>query len=229
MDHAIDTAFDARLRAAARELDEPLDVVGAYEGYLQVQRAYREQMSSDRSAEDLLGRLAELERESPDAPRGTDLVTAAVRGDPTAVGELLRQLRPMIERYCRIRVGRSGDVEDVVQDVCLAVLTALPSYRPTSTRSFREFVYRVARTTVIRTTVVPPAPDAPAPPDVDLAALDVLPRRLRDVIVLRVLAGLSPEETARALLTTPGAVRVAQHRALRMLRRNIPPQGMRRG
>jgi RNA polymerase sigma-70 factor (ECF subfamily) len=37
-------------------------------------------------------------------------------------------------------------------------------------------------------------------------------------MTLRVAVGLSAEETGRALNMTPGAVRVAQHRALNRLR-----------
>jgi RNA polymerase sigma-70 factor (ECF subfamily) len=39
--------------------------------------------------------------------------------------------------------------------------------------------------------------------------------------LLRVVVGLSAEETAEAVGSTPGAVRVAQHRALARLRRTL--------
>jgi RNA polymerase sigma-70 factor (ECF subfamily) len=45
-----------------------------------------------------------------------------------------------------------------------------------------------------------------------------LPDRQREILVLRVAVGLSAEETAAAVGSTPGAVRVAQHRALARLR-----------
>jgi RNA polymerase sigma-70 factor, ECF subfamily len=51
--------------------------------------------------------------------------------------------------------------------------------------------------------------------------LDVLPEKLREIVVLRVVVGLSAEETAEAVGSTPGAVRVAQHRALARLRRTL--------
>ena len=44
-----------------------------------------------------------------------------------------------------------------------------------------------------------------------------------EIIVLRVAVGLTSEETAAALGMTPGAVRVAQHRALATLRRLTAP------
>jgi RNA polymerase sigma-70 factor (ECF subfamily) len=51
--------------------------------------------------------------------------------------------------------------------------------------------------------------------------LDVLPDRQREILVLRVVLGMSAEETAVAVGSTPGAVRVAQHRALARLRKAL--------
>ena len=51
-----------------------------------------------------------------------------------------------------------------------------------------------------------------------MGLLDRLPEKLREILRLRVVAGMSAEETGRALGMTPGAVRVAQHRALNTLR-----------
>jgi RNA polymerase sigma-70 factor, ECF subfamily len=51
-----------------------------------------------------------------------------------------------------------------------------------------------------------------------LALLAVLPHPQGEIIRLRIAAGLSAEQTTAVLNMTPGAVRVAQHRALRKLR-----------
>jgi RNA polymerase sigma-70 factor, ECF subfamily len=50
------------------------------------------------------------------------------------------------------------------------------------------------------------------------ALLARLPPHQQELLVLRVLAGLSAQETGSALRMSPGAVRVAQHRALARLR-----------
>lgn len=50
------------------------------------------------------------------------------------------------------------------------------------------------------------------------ALLAMLPEQQRELPVLRVLTGLSAEETGSALGMSAGAVRVAQHRALARLR-----------
>ena len=55
-------------------------------------------------------------------------------------------------------------------------------------------------------------------------ALRQLPDRQREILLLRVVAGLSAEETAEMVGSTPGAVRVAQHRALVGLRAALPDE-----
>jgi DNA-directed RNA polymerase specialized sigma24 family protein len=71
------------------------------------------------------------------------------RPRPDAVEALLRQFRPAIVRYCRSRLARtrartgSLDEDDVAQEVCLALLSALPSYRDMG-RPFGAFVFAIA-------------------------------------------------------------------------------------
>jgi RNA polymerase sigma-70 factor, ECF subfamily len=170
------------------------------------------------------------------------LVEAAVAGDVAARDRLLAELYPLVLRYCRGRMGRrdsAASAEDVAQEVCLAVVAALSSYTITG-RSFRAFVYAIAAHKVAdafrangrdRTVPVAELPDAPVlqdgPEQRLLAAelgerlgrlLQLLTPRQREVLILRIAVGLSAEETAEAVGSTPGAVRVSQHRALSRLR-----------
>lgn len=57
------------------------------------------------------------------------------------------------------------------------------------------------------------------------ALLQVLPEKQREILILRVVVGLSAEETADAVGSTPGAVRVAQHRALARLKSEVAATG----
>lgn len=50
-----------------------------------------------------------------------------------------------------------------------------------------------------------------------------LPERTRRVLLLRVLVGLSAQETGRMTGMTEVAVRTTQHRALKRLRRDLAP------
>lgn len=173
-------------------------------------------------------------------------VGPAVNGDNQAVERLLGFIRPLVVRYCRARVGRQersfASADDVAQEVCLAVLTALPSYRDQG-RPFLAFVYGIAAHKVAdahrsaarnRSEPVPEVPDTPeltAGPeqramhgelsDRMAQLLRILPPKQREILLLRVVVGLSAEETAEAVGSTPGAVRVAQHRALARLRKTL--------
>jgi RNA polymerase sigma-70 factor (ECF subfamily) len=171
-----------------------------------------------------------------------DLTAQAVGGQPAAIDSLIRQIRPMVLRYCRARLGRiSGHhhvADDVAQEVCIALVSALPRYQDMG-RPFASFVYGIASHKVadamrsaanlaIPTEDLPDeADDRPGPEETAVAYLEAervrallrrLPRQQRELLVLRVLAGLSAQETGNELGMSAGAVRVAQHRALARLR-----------
>ncbi|MGW5747201.1 sigma-70 family RNA polymerase sigma factor [Amycolatopsis sp. NPDC003861] len=151
----------------------------------------------------------------------------------------LAAARPLVVRYCRARLDPDS-ADDVAQDVCVALLTALPRRPPG--RPLPGFVCDIARTKVTAARKAAARPDEPVAelPDAADSSLDpahhtlrrelrervakllgVLPRKQREIVVLRVVVGLSAEETAAAVGSTPGAVRVAQHRALGRLRRVV--------
>jgi RNA polymerase sigma-70 factor, ECF subfamily len=172
------------------------------------------------------------------------LVAEAVAGEPRAKDRLLTAIHPLVLRYCRGRLGRQetviGSADDIAQEVCLAVVNALPGYTIRGL-SFRAFVYGIAAHKVTdafraisRNRAEPMAdlPDVPAThdgPEQRLLAAELTERlvgllyhltpRQREVLVLRIAVGMSAEETAHAVGSTPGAVRVTQHRALNRLRR----------
>jgi RNA polymerase sigma-70 factor (ECF subfamily) len=58
----------------------------------------------------------------------TLLADAAVHGDDAALAELVRRTHAMVRGVCRLLVDRD-EVDDVVQDVYLRVVSALPRYR----------------------------------------------------------------------------------------------------
>jgi RNA polymerase sigma-70 factor (ECF subfamily) len=170
-------------------------------------------------------------------------LAAAICGDRNAVDFILRTMRPLVVRYCRARLGLKertfASADDVAQEVCMAVLTALSSYTDQG-KPFHAFVYGIAAHKVIdahraagrnKAESVPDVPDIPEVSDgperraLQLESaeemgrrLEVLPEKQREILVLRVVNGLSAEETAEVVGLTPGAVRVAQHRAIARLR-----------
>ncbi|CPU45013.1 sigma-70 family RNA polymerase sigma factor [Mycobacteroides abscessus] len=183
-----------------------------------------------------------------------DVVAAAVRGDRDALSEVLSAIRPVVVRYCRARVGtaeRSGlSADDVAQEVCLAVIAALPRYQDQG-RPFLAFVYGIAAHKVADAhramardksdpaENLPEQVDRHAGPEQEAlnsessrrmqALLEVLPEKQREILILRVVVGLSAEETADAVGSSAGAVRVAQHRALQKLKAEMTRAGEYRG
>ena len=184
---------------------------------------------------------------NPQADRGKvvdirELTAQAAGGQAAAVETLLGQIRPMVLRYCKARLGRiSGHyqaADDVTQEVCIALLSALPRYRDMG-RPFASFVFGIASHKVadalrgsaglaIPIADLPDAPDdRPGPEETAVAALEAervrarlarLPVAQRELLVLRVLAGIPARETGDRIGMSEGAVRVAQHRALARLR-----------
>lgn len=186
--------------------------------------------------------------ERKDGERELSAIAArAAANDAEAIAELLTRVRPMVVRYCRARLGRTGGgayttADDVAQEVCIAVLSALPRYRDVG-RPFSAFVFGIAAHKVSDAhrgasrdlsqpvEVLPDVVDATHDPEQHALAADTAQRVQsllstlsdvqREVVVLRVAVGLSAEEAGSVLGMSPGAVRVAQHRALNRLREQV--------
>lgn len=169
-----------------------------------------------------------------------DLAARAVH-DPRAGEELLARVRDMAVRYARVRLGRFGaedTAQDVAQEVCMAVMIALPTYEDRGL-PFEALVYTIAsrkladvqRQAMRGPSLLEEFPDGadeqPTPEQAALARdelesalrlMRTLPEQQREILTLRVAVGMTTEETAAALGMTTGAVRVSQHRALTKLR-----------
>ena len=129
--------------------------------------------------------------------------------------------------------------EDLAADVWVGVAQRLPTFR--ATRPCRAWLFRIARNRVAdhrrravrrRTDPVPPQAlvDRAAAADAATVATDrlaaqeaidrlivTLPADQAEVVLLRVVAGLTADEVAKITGRSSGAVRVIQHRALKRL------------
>ncbi|CRK60865.1 RNA polymerase sigma-70 factor [Alloactinosynnema sp. L-07] len=185
--------------------------------------------------------VAPVERHTID-----DAVTAAIAGDAGATEQLLIFLRPLVVRYCRAKLGRLprsfSSPDDVAQEVCVAVFRALPSYQQLG-RPFLSFVYGIAAHKIAdvhrantrdKSDPTAEAPDVMSiedgPEQITLRnelaertghLLRILTQRQREILVMRIVMGMSAQETADVIGTTAEAIRVAQHRALNRLRKQL--------
>jgi RNA polymerase sigma-70 factor (ECF subfamily) len=166
-------------------------------------------------------------------------VAAAQGGDHDAISRILTAYRPRIHRYCQARIADPGLAEDVTQDVCASIVSALPAHRA-SEHALSSFVFAIAANRVAqahrvrfrgREDVTDSVPDrvdaAPGPEELAVrferaafvhALVARLPGQQGQVLLLRVASGLSAQETGDILGMSAGAVRVAQHRAVAALR-----------
>lgn len=166
----------------------------------------------------------------------TEALRAAQRGDEAAMGHLYRALHPSLLRYLSRRAPTAA--EDLASECWLAAAKALVEFEGDG-EDLRAWLFGVARHQVAnfwrasrRGPLVESAAQVVDVPSSDAgevvvealttqAAIDDLLRGLSDdqaeIVLLRVVAGLSVEQVASLLKKRPGAVRVAQHRALRRL------------
>jgi RNA polymerase sigma-70 factor (ECF subfamily) len=167
------------------------------------------------------------------------LLKIAQEGNTEAFGAIYERYAEKVFRYLNAHLGNGLDAEDLTEEVFIRVWRSLPDYRERGT-PFLSFVFRVARNALIdhyrreRRAVgqlssdeVTVADHKPGPVEIvsqqmereELReALEGLREDYRNVLVLRFLSDLDPEDTALAMGRSAGAVRVLQHRALAALR-----------
>ena len=165
-------------------------------------------------------------------------VDAARSGDRAAISLLFRDLQPRLLRYLRSQLPEGA--EDVASETWLALAPRLGEVEG-GVVGLRRLAFTIARRRLVderRRRAARPVPaDGPMPEDAAglrsgtedeaIAALGAqeavdlvvrtLPADAAEIVLLRVVAGLSADEVAVILGRTPGAIRVAQHRALARL------------
>ena len=173
------------------------------------------------------------------------LIAAAVKGDTAAFGRLVARHQSAARHLAAALVG-PADADDVAQEAFVRAYRALASFRPGS--PFRPWLLRIVanlagnhrrgaqrrerRTARVAALVDAggPRPGEPGPGEqVEQAddrrrlteALDRLPHKDREVLVIRYLLEFSEEETAAVLGCPRGTVKSRSARALQKLRAHI--------
>jgi RNA polymerase sigma-70 factor (ECF subfamily) len=166
-----------------------------------------------------------------------DLMLSVRRGESWALTEVWQRYSPAVQGYLRSR--GVVDSEDLASEVFLQVFRRIGSFRGDET-DLRTFIFSVAHARYVddRRKVARRGIDAEFEPSehggvtgsaedeaihqlatqraMDL--IETLSPDQRDVLVLRIVADLSLEQTAEVLDKKIGAVKSLQHRALAALR-----------
>lgn len=165
------------------------------------------------------------------------VLAAAQRGNEEAFSRLWRDANPGLLRYLRAIAPDSAD--DVAAETWITVVRTLAKFRGDE-GAWRAWLFTTARRRLVdqarqrkrqpyeSTDELQPW-EEPSVPDASVGAMENLgteraialvarlPRAHAEVIMLRVVAGLSVEHVAQIVGSSPGSVRVTAHRALRRL------------
>lgn len=167
------------------------------------------------------------------------LAAAAQAGDQTALSQLYDRYMDPLYRFVFRHVNHVQDAEDLTSDIMLRMVNHLPTYRRAS--SFRTWLYAIARHAIAdfwRTRyrmreelvaefsgigAVALSDNAPEPMQTDDGAtadrarvvFEKLPEQYRTVLTHRFVEQHTVAETAKAMATSHGNVKVMQHRALK--------------
>lgn len=170
------------------------------------------------------------------------LVDAARTGDPDAWEALYRRAYPRLFSYARRRVATDEQAEDAVSETMTRAITRIATF-VWSGSGVDGWLFGIARNVVLesyrdgaRAAATDPAwlpepvlagPGAKDPLDevldreesaTVLAAFGRLAESDRELLEMRVVAGLNSRQVAEVTGRRPGAVRTAQSRALARLR-----------
>ena len=175
-----------------------------------------------------------------------DVLAAAKAGAEWAWADLYRSLAGQVTGYLRSR--GAADPEDVTSEAFLNIARAIHTFEGDE-NSFRSWIFVIAHRRLIddrRSAGRRPARvGALFDPKGELVggnveaeaverlvtnelmeAFEDLTESQRDVLGLRIIAGLSLEETARVISKSVGATKALQRRALESLREKIGSEGV---
>jgi RNA polymerase sigma-70 factor, ECF subfamily len=165
----------------------------------------------------------------------TRLMARLQQGDADACKELLDDIGPSLTYFLRRRVADPQELEDVYQEVFMAIFEARHTYEPG--RPFEPWVFAIARNIAAdysrrrwrrahweELVAEPPEQPAETPltaaPELS-AALAELPPDQREAFSMLKLDGLSVEAAAARAGVSVGALKVRAHRAYKSLKRLI--------
>lgn len=171
------------------------------------------------------------------------LVQRSQNGDTEAFGQIYDHFFTQVYRYSAFRLPKEI-AEDTTADIFVKAWEKLHTYKLHRNIPFGAWLFRIARHAVIdvyRTNrgfdeVPETLPDMDSLNRTEARmerrdtlrivrhALDQLPRRYREVLLLTYVSELPYNEVARVLRMSEGGVRILKMRALRRLEALLPPE-----
>lgn len=169
------------------------------------------------------------------------LVAKAKQGNHEAFAEIYDAFVTPIHRYVAFRLP-PGIVEDIVSDIFVKAWEKLDSFQERKNIPFSSWLFRIAKHIVIdsyrtKKEVVEldefhidedrwNDPALKITQDVQgillRQAMNKLPNRYREVLLLSFMSGLDHAEIARTMRSREGSVRILKHRALKKLGELLP-------
>lgn len=177
------------------------------------------------------------------------LIARARQGDEASINTLVTRYWQSVYRLACLKTGNIDDAQELTQETFFKALRALPGYKETGA-SFKTYLGRIAINLItdywrkkgrapqivdIATYQEPLVDREALPEDQTLgremrerigALLGLLPPEQRQTVELRILAGLSVQETARLIGKSEAAVKMLQQRGLKNLRRLFEEHGI---
>lgn len=172
-----------------------------------------------------------------------DLANRATKGDRAAFEEIVRRYKELLYRFVRRYVGNGDDAYDLLQDSLLAAWMALgrfdtsrpldPWLRTIALNKCRDFSRRQSvRRLFLNLFATQSEPHvSPAEAESEDPRLDqldqviaTLPAFYKEPLLLTAVSGLSHQEAADILKTTPKAIEMRLRRARQRLAQSLPPE-----
>ena len=164
------------------------------------------------------------------------LMRLAQSGNKKAYADLLRAITPLIKAFVAKRISNTADVDDVVQETLLSIHHAGHTYD--TNRSFKVWMFTISRNRLNdylrrnyknRTFTeislndltfeisADDVTEGPIQSEYIDKILDLLPEKQREIISMMKIEGYTAEDTAKKMNMSVSAVKVAAHRAYKLL------------
>lgn len=164
------------------------------------------------------------------------LMRLAQSGNKNAYAALFRAITPLIKAFVAKRISNMADVDDVVQETLLSIHHAGHTYD--TKRSFKVWMFTIARNRlndylrriykdrafteislddITYEISAEDVTEGPKQSEYIDKVLDLLPEKQKEIVSMMKIEGFTAEDTAKKMNMSVSAVKVAAHRAYKLL------------